>query len=134
MELDDKTKFTIGIVKWVAFAGGILIMAGMWGCPQYGVYSSRLGGEAELARAEYSRRTAVVEAQAKFDSAKLLNQAEVARADGLAMATDRVAKSFGGSENYLRYLWIQGLENTDSKVIYVPTEAGLPLLEAGKRQ
>jgi hypothetical protein len=31
-------------------------------------------------------------------------------------------------------LWIQGLQDKDNNTIYVPTEAGLPILEAGKRQ
>lgn len=111
-----------------------VIGLGLWGCPTYNVYSSKMAGEAELANADYSRQTAVVEAQAKLDSAKLLNQAEVIRAQGLAQATDAVAHSFGNSENYLRYLWIQGIENNHAQVIYVPTEAGLPILEAGQRK
>jgi hypothetical protein len=36
-------------------------------------------------------------------------------------------------ENYLRYLWIDSLQHTQDKIIYIPTEAGMPLLEAGKR-
>lgn len=33
----------------------------------------------------------------------------------------------------LRYLWIQGLqEGATPQVVYVPTEAGLPILEAGR--
>ena len=38
------------------------------------------------------------------------------------------------NEAYLRYLWIQNLESGSNSVVYVPTEAGLPILEAGKRQ
>jgi regulator of protease activity HflC (stomatin/prohibitin superfamily) len=133
ISMEDETKTAFGFLSTIALGLGLLIMLGMWGCPQYSVYEQRLTGEAELARAEYSRRTAVVEAQAKLDAAKLLNQAEVARAEGLSAATNVVSKSFGGTDAYLRYLWIQSMEHDKSTVIYVPTEAGLPILEAGKR-
>jgi len=47
-----------------------------------------------------------------------------------------IADSLGGAEGYLRWRYIEMLENTSEggrDVIYVPTEAGLPILEAGKR-
>jgi hypothetical protein len=55
---------------------------------------------------------------------------EVARAEGVAQSNLIIANSI--SENYLRYLWIQGLSRNDSQVIYVPTEANLPILEASR--
>jgi hypothetical protein len=36
----------------------------------------------------------------------------------------------GGPEGYLRYLQIQALEDSKASLIYVPTEAGLPVTEA----
>lgn len=102
--------------------------------PQYGVYSERLGGEAEFARAESNRRVKVLEAQAALDSAKLTNQAEVERAKGVAEANKIIGDSLRDNEQYLRYLWITNLENEGAdKIIYIPTEANLPILEAGKR-
>jgi regulator of protease activity HflC (stomatin/prohibitin superfamily) len=87
-----------------------------------------------LAQAEYSRRIAVAEAQAKKDSAKLLAEAEVERAQGVAKANKIIGDSLKGNEAYLRYLWIDGLKESSKQgeVIYVPTEAGLPILEAGR--
>lgn len=118
-----------GFVLVVSIIGG-----GLWGCPRYQVYSSRLSGEAELAQAQYTRQVAVLEANAKMDSAKLLADAEVQRAIGVAKANKIIGDSLKGNEGYLRYLWIQNLENQKkAQVIYVPTEAGLPILEAGKR-
>lgn len=110
----------------------VLIAVGMYGCPQYEVYSERLSGEAELAKAEYSRQVAVREAQAKKDSASLLAEAEVARARGVAQANQIIGDSLKGNEAYLRYLWVNNLENNKASVIYVPTETGMPLLEAGR--
>jgi len=98
------------------------------------VWSQRIEGEAELARAEQSRKIAIVEAQAKMESAKALAQADVERAKGAAEANRILGDSLKGNEDYLRYLWIQGLEHGGNAptVIYVPTEAGLPLLEASR--
>ncbi|WP_296585659.1 membrane protease subunit [Xanthobacter sp.] len=125
----------IGLVFSVLFilVGGV--GGCMWGAPQYSVYSQRLAGEAELARAESTKRTMVEQARAKMDAAALEAQAEVARAKGVAEANRIIADGLGGPEGYLRYLYINALsENADKgrQVIYVPTEAGLPILEAGR--
>lgn len=111
----------------------VLIAAAMAGLPQYSVYSSRLSGEAELANAEYSRQVAVREAMAKRDSASLLAEAEVARAVGVAKANKIIGDSLKNNEEYLRYLFVNNLEHTKNQVIYIPTEANLPILEAGHR-
>jgi len=96
------------------------------------VWSQGIEGQAELARAEQSRKIAIVEAMAKMESAKSLAQADIERARGAAEANKILGESLKGNEDYLRYLWIQGLEHGGNSptVIYVPTEAGLPILEA----
>jgi regulator of protease activity HflC (stomatin/prohibitin superfamily) len=125
-----------GAIIGLAVALILIIGGGMYGCPLYGVYQQRLAGEAELGRAEYQRRTAVIEAQAKMDAAKLLAQAEVERAKGLAQANTILDQSLQGEEGaaYLRYLWIQNMEEGGGRnVVYVPTETNLPLfLESGR--
>ena len=76
----------------------------------------------------------MLEAKAKQDSARELAAAEVERAKGVAQANKIIGDSLQGNEDYLRYLWIQSLENGKSEVIYVPTEANLPILEASRKQ
>lgn len=120
-------------VSFVLFVILGVVTLGMWGCPNYAVYQQRLEGEAELAKANYSKQVAVQEAQAKMGAAEMLAKAEVSRAIGVAQANKIIGDSLKGNESYLRYLWIQNLENGKNQVIYVPTEAGLPILEAGKR-
>ena len=112
----------------IALIGGC-----MAGYPQYQVYEQRLQGEAELERQKYAKQVAVQEAEAKRDSASLLAEAEVARAEGVAKANKIIGDSLRGNEAYLRYLWIDTLAKDDKQIIYVPTEAGMPILEAGKR-
>ncbi len=123
----------------VLLVGGIIV-GGMGGCayyyPQYNVYSQRMAGVANYQKAESDRQIKVLEAQAALDSAKLSSAAEVERAKGVAEANKIIANSLGGPEGYLRWRYIEMLENTATggrDVIYVPTEANLPILEAGKR-
>ena len=108
----------------------IAILLPMWGCPQYNVYSQRLDGEAKLAHAQSSKEVAVAEARAKMEAAKLLADAEVTRAEGVAKANKIIGDSLKGNEAYLRYLWVNNLESGKNQVIYIPTEAGMPILEA----
>jgi len=109
------------------------IVGGCWGCPNYNVYSSKKAGEARLREAESSRKIAILEAEAKKVSAKQLAEAEVERAKGVAEANKIIGESLKGNESYLRYLWIQGLQDGTSEVIYIPTETNLPILEARNR-
>ena len=108
-----------------------LICLGLWGCPHYHVYEQTMSGRARLAEAESSKQIMTTEAHARMDSAKLLAEAEVERAKGVARANEIIGKSLEGNEAYLRYLWILGLQEGKNEVIYVPTEANLPILEAG---
>lgn len=103
----------------------------LWGCPQYLVYEQRLSGVAKLAEADSSRQIAIAEAKAKLESAKMLAEAEIERAKGVAEANKIIGESLQGNESYLHYLWIQELAAA-GHVIYVPTEANLPILEASR--
>lgn len=108
-----------------------LVAFSMWGCPKYQVYQQRMEGQSLLAHAQSSKEVAVAEAKAKMESAELLAQADISRARGAATANKIIGDSLKNNEEYLRYLWIQNLENSNEhQVIYVPTEAGLPILEA----
>jgi len=115
-----------GMITAVIFFIGV----GLWGCPAYNVYSQEAAGRAKLAEAQSSRQVAVLEARAALESSKSLADAEVLRAEGAARANRILQNSLGGPEGYLRYLQIQALENSKAQLIYVPTDAGLPITEA----
>jgi regulator of protease activity HflC (stomatin/prohibitin superfamily) len=73
---------------------------------------------------------------ASEEAAKHLAQAEIARAKGVAEANRIIGDSLKGNEDYLRYLWIHNLaeaEKLGAEVIYVPTEANLPILESTRK-
>jgi hypothetical protein len=63
----------------------------------------------------------------------LRGKAEIIKAEATAKANQILGDSLKNNENYLRYMWIQQI-NADKEVYYIPTEAGLPILEAGKRK
>ena len=123
------------VVSCIGMGVGVLsalVVLSMWGCPKYNVYNQRMEGQAVLAHAQSSREVAVAEARAKMESAELLAQSEVTRAKGVAQANKIIGESLKQNEAYLHYLWINRLENTKDQVIYVPTEANMPILEAGR--
>ncbi len=123
---------TPGGIMGVVVAVVLTVGSGMVGCPMYEVWHAQKAGEAELAQADQNRQIAVAQARAKAESAHFEADAEVTRATGVARANEIIGKSLQGNEAYLRYLWINGLEQNKNAVIYVPTETNLPILEAGR--
>jgi regulator of protease activity HflC (stomatin/prohibitin superfamily) len=105
-----------------------IIILGMWGCPQYRVWQQQKTGEAELKRAEQNRQIKIQEAIAEYESAKYKKQADSIRAVGTAMANSIISGSL--TPQFIQWKWVEGLNDGHSEVIYVPTEANLPLLES----
>jgi regulator of protease activity HflC (stomatin/prohibitin superfamily) len=113
----------------------LMVVAVLSGCnivPAYNVYEKKMNGKAALAEAQSSRQVATLEAKQKMESAQFLAQAEITRAEGAAKANHILQNSLGGPEGYLRYLQIQAYETSNAKLIYVPTEGGLPITEASR--
>ena len=102
----------------------------MYGCPKYNVWQQGLKGQAELKRAEQNRQIAIQEAMAKAESAKYQAEAEIARAVGVDSANRIISTGLKGNIEYLHYLWIDAMREHNGATIYVPTEAGIPIMEA----
>lgn len=129
-ELDLAAVGGIGCLGLLAM-GAILLT--MWGCPQYHVYQQGMAGQAKLKEAESSRQIITQEAHAKREAAKDLAAAEIERAKGVAEANRIIGEGLKDNHEYLMYLWIHSLaERDNATTIYIPTEAGLPILEAGR--
>lgn len=126
MDEDIRTalRWIIGFVVGIS----VLVVAGMCAAPQWGVYSQRLAGNAELQRAEFNRRVRVVEAEAELASADLKRRTDITRAEGIARANEIIGKSI--TDEYLLWRWVDALHESKNQIIYVPTEANLPILEA----
>ena len=104
--------------------GAILLAAVMAGCPQYGVYKQRLEGEAILAHSNSAREVQVRQAQGEKEAASL-------RADAIKIV-GQATKDF---PEYRQQEFIGAFaeavkEGTINQIIYVPTEANIPITEA----
>jgi regulator of protease activity HflC (stomatin/prohibitin superfamily) len=125
-EKEDKRNVIIGTIMVFLLIGLML-----WGFPNYKVYSKELSGKAQLKEAEWNRQIAIQEAQAEKESAGLKKDAEIIRAHGVAEANRIIAGSI--TDSYLKYKFIEGLNDGNTETIYVPTEANIPILEINRR-
>lgn len=99
----------------------------MWVLPTWNVWRQGLSGEAALKKAQQTRQIIVEQAKAEKEAAQM-------RADATAVV-GKAAKEY---PEYRQQEFIgafaQALESgTISQIIYVPTEANIPIMEAGKR-
>lgn len=135
----DDEEITVGDVLAIILGGmGLLcfFFALVWGyCAlgrQYDVWAARKAGEAKYAHAESTRQIKTLEAKATMESSRYLADAEILRAEGVAEANRIIGDSLKGNESYIRYLWIHNLADSKGNIVYVPTECGLPILEANR--
>lgn len=132
MSKESFMNFTRTLLAGVLIVVAVSVFVGicMYVLPKYGVWAHEMSGKAEFAKAEQNRKIKIEEAKANLEAEKLNAEAEVERAKGAAEAI----KIENGSitPTYIQYLWVrqQNLAG-ENKVIYIPTEAGLPILEAG---
>lgn len=154
MSYHKRQALALGTLALLAMSAVILIMLAFWAWPKYNVYKQELNGRAALKEAEWSKQILIEEAKAKEQAALMQAKARVtlaeaegkakivrARAEGAAdierakaaaEANRIIGESLKNNEEYLRYIWIKGLHDGRGERIYIPTEAGLPILEAGK--
>ena len=111
---------TTALVVFTLFA--LIVLGFLIGAPLYRVWSQEQRGRADLAEARFNRQVIVEEAQARLEAARLE-----------AQSNEALIASLGGDPELLidfRLIDVLG----EANVIYVPTEAGLPLLEANRLQ
>lgn len=116
------------LIYWLVgvFLAIFLIAVSMVVFPIWGVWASKLSGEGALARAESSRRVIVAQARAEMEAAEL-------RAKAIAIV-GKAAKDF---PEYRTQEFIGSFAHAldsgkISQIIYVPTEANIPITEAGR--
>lgn len=129
----EKEKYGLGVTS--ILLGVSILVSGTYISPRYNVWAQGLYGQAELARAEQNKQIRIQSAKAQRDAAVYEAEAEVARARGVAEANKIIADGLGGAEGYLRWRYIEMLQETGGngrETIYIPTEAGIPILEAGR--
>ena len=104
-------------------SGFVLAAVSRW----YDVWSMEMQGKAKLAEASQSRQIQVEQAKAEKESATL-------RADAIAIV-GQAAKDFPEyrQQEYIGAFAEALKEGKMSQIIYIPTEAGMPILEAGRK-
>lgn len=121
----DLTKMAVVGFVILVIIGAVFAFVRPW----YNVWSQEMEGKAEFAKAEQNRKIKIEEAKANLEAEKLNAQAEIERAKGAAEAIRIENNSI--TPTYIQYLWVrQQGENGNKTVIYVPTEANLPILES----
>lgn len=95
------------------------------------IEEAKAANESATQQAEARIKIETANGQAELEKARGFAQAEVERAKGVVEANKIIGEGLRGNDDYLRYLWIESTKG--QQVIYIPTEAGLPVLEAGKR-
>jgi regulator of protease activity HflC (stomatin/prohibitin superfamily) len=117
-------------VKTMMAAGLVaitLLATILFGVPIYRVWAANYNGRAVLVKAEQTRQVLVTQANAEMEAAK-------ARAQAIAI----VGKAAQQYPEYRQQEFMAAFgealrEGNVSQIIYVPTEANIPVLEAGKR-
>lgn len=104
----------------------IIIVCCMWGFPKWNVWRAGMAGEAALKQAQQTRQIMVTQAQAELDSSTLR-----ARAIGIV---GQATKDF---PEYRQQEFIGAFaealkEGNIEQIIYVPTEANIPIIETGR--
>jgi len=127
MEMNKKGEDGLVMLVGVVFII-IMIVLGLVVFPIYNVWSKEMNGKATLKEAEWDRQVAIQEANAVKESSSLLAEAEIIRAGGIAEANRIISDSL--TTEYIKYKFVEGLNDGNTEVIYVPTEANLPILEA----
>ena len=125
---ESTVAITLGVIAVVIVLFAIIGIS-MWGLPTYTVWQKELSGKAQLKEAEWNRQIQVQEAQANLDSEILNAKSEVERAKGMAQAIE--IENGQLTETYIKYLWVRNMQG-EKTMVYIPTEAGLPILEANR--
>lgn len=114
-----KLRAILSVSSLVLFMG--LSAAVAFGYPQYQVWEQRKAGEAALAKATQDRQIKVQEAEAEQEAAS--KQAEANRILG---------ESIRQYPESMEQKWIEAIEKTSNQVIYLPTEASVPITESAR--
>lgn len=122
-----REKGEAAIVALIAVVIVLVIIGLFFGLPLWNVWSEKLSGEAALAKANQTRQIIVTQAKAEEEAAEH-------RAKAVAIMGEMAKKYPEYRQQEFIGAFADALHNGKiHQIIYVPTEAGIPILEAGKR-
>lgn len=110
-----------GLIATIALTGFL-----MWLIPTYSVWQQEQLGKANLARAAQERQIMIEQANAELQSAGI-------RAEAIALVGEMAAKYPEYRQQEFIGAFAEALkEGNIDQIYYIPTEAGIPITEAGR--
>lgn len=124
--------------NWFIWGGGVVVFLFIWFLfvqPILNIWLARKSGLATLAEAENAEKVAMMKANARLNAAKANKEAEIIEAEAVSLSIEKIGNSLEQNPSYNKWQWIKMMDRDNEKsVIYVPTEANIPILEAGNRK
>jgi regulator of protease activity HflC (stomatin/prohibitin superfamily) len=122
------------LLEVIGGAFAALLVWILFGYPHWRVWSAHQSGMADLQKAKNEQQIQVSVAQGRLDAAQLNKQAAIIEAEAVGLQIKEIGAELQHHDLYLRWQWIKMMEESKSEsgreIIYVPTEANLPILEA----
>jgi regulator of protease activity HflC (stomatin/prohibitin superfamily) len=118
----DSRRFWVKVAGWSLFVLVLCLL--VW--PQYNVWRAELNGKAQLVQASQTRQILIEQARAEREAAVL-------RAEAIEIIGEKAQKY--PEYRYQEFLGAFGEAlhaGKISQILYVPTEAGIPVLEANR--
>jgi len=127
---------TVGNVVWaISMIVMAILLWALWGYPKWRVWASHQEGLADLMMAKNEQQIQIAEAQSRLDAAELNKKAAVIEAQAVALQIAEIGAQLTEHDLYLKWQWIKMMEERPkNSIIYVPTEANMPILEATRLQ
>lgn len=132
------TDSAVSMLLWIL--GGVVAVVLFWalvGYPKWRVWAAHQAGLADLQRAKNEQQIQIAQADSRLGAAELNKKAAIIEAEAVAEQIKAIGTQLTTHDLYLRWQWIKMMEDshkesTDNTIIYVPTEANIPILEAGR--
>ena len=125
--MEDKELSGAAVAAIISIPILVILVALFWGLPVWNVWKSGLSGEAALRRAEQEKMIMIEQARAEKESAVLRAEAiEIIGAATKEFPEYRQQEFIGAFANAIQ-------DGSIDQIIYVPTEANIPITEAGHR-
>lgn len=129
---DGMTVVKVGAVLVVAAL--VIIMGAIFAFkalnPKLNLHKANIENQAVIKEQQAHSKAAEFAAQSLVTQAHAKAEATVIEATALAEAQRIIDATL--TPLYVEYLYVKDLASTTNQVIYVPTEGGLPVLEAGR--
>lgn len=129
---NERSRMSSELKKWIVAGciGSVVVVAVLaflfWFFPTYNVWQAGLSGKAALMRAEQEKQIQIEQAKAELESAKLRAEAiEIVGEASKQYPEYRTQEFIGAFGEAIK-------SGAIDQIIYVPTEANIPIVEAGR--